>query len=441
MGRSRYPYQYEEMVSEHGYTEPGSDGSAHLNVEALDHPALKRLMIQTADMKVPQTLEWIEQHKDEYPDGVYGERVSDKKTAEGKTSKGRVSRDGAFGEKDYERRDSGEGVSVDGASGEKDYERRDSGERVSVDGASEKTSLRIITQGLNAVKELNVLLNRTSEALTDGGYIWVHTNTSGIRKASIFRSNPPVFRNVIFFFWYLWYRVFPKLRLTRWFYILYERLRGNVNRCYHRVEILGRLYRAGFEVVDERFRYGHFFVVGRKVKEPMWEDEPTGSPIIKLHRVGKGGKLIPVFKFRTMHSYSEYLQGYVYKYNSLDKDGKFANDYRIAGYGKILRKLWLDELPMVVNLILGDVKLVGVRPISRQYYSLYSPEMQQLRIKVKPGILPPFYYERNRPQSMQEIEDSERRYTEAYLEHPFRTDWRYFWGTIGNILFRGARSK
>ena len=389
MGRNRYPYQYEEVVSQHGYTEPGSDGSAHLDMESLDNADLKRLLVETAEMKVPQTLEWIASHRVEFGSGS---------------------------------------VVYDG----------DNGEEVA---AFHSLSLMVLTSGLNSVKELNVLLNRSSEALDVGGYLWVHTNTSGIRKKSIMTGHLPVIRNIVFFFWYLWYRVMPKLRLTRWMCRLWEKINGKVNRCYHRVEVLGRLYRAGLEVVDERFRNGHFYVVGKKVKDPMWEEEPTGSPIIKLHRVGKGGKLIPVFKFRTMHSYSEYLQGYIYKYNSLDKGGKFADDYRVAGYGKFLRKFWLDELPMVANLIRGNVKLVGVRPISRQYYSLYSPEMQKLRIKAKPGILPPFYYEKKRPETMEEIEDSERRYTESYLQHPLKTDWKYFWGTLGNIFFRGARSK
>lgn len=389
MGRNRYPYQYEEEVSQHGYTEPGSDGSAHLDVDTLDNPGLKRLLVETADMKVPQTLEWIKEHEAELS-----------------------------------------GVCVyDGLDGPW------------LESVASNPSVIVLTRGLNTLKELNVQLNKTSESLKEGGYIWVHTNTSGIRKTSIFKGNPPVLRNVIYFFWYLWYRVFPKLVLTRWMYLLYEKMRGKVNRCYHRVEVLGRLYRAGFEVIDERFRNGHFYVVGRKVKDPIWEDEPTGSPIIKLHRVGKNGKLIPVFKFRTMHSYSEYLQGYVYKYNSLDKGGKFADDYRVAGYGKFMRKFWLDELPMLFNLLRGDVKIVGVRPISRQYYSLYTPEMQKLRIKVKPGLLPPFYYGCSRPDTIDQVQESEKVYIEAYLQHPFRTDWRYFWGTIGNIIFRGARSK
>ncbi len=381
MKRSRYPYQYEDTLPLHGYSEPGSDGSAHLDVEAIENPGLKRLVVETSSMKVGEILAWIEAHRVELCDG--------------------------------------NGTSGSGA----------------------VPGLVVLTQGLNTVVELNKMLNETSQKMEKGDYLWVHTNTSGLRKTSILSGNIPVWRNILYVMWYMWYRVFPKLWMTRWLYRLNEKISGRVNRCYHRVEVLGRLFRAGFEVVDESFRHGHFFVICRKMNAPLWDNEPTGSPIIKLMRVGKGGAMIPVFKFRTMHSYSEYLQSYVYKYNKLASGGKFANDYRVAGYGKILRKFWLDELPMVINLIRLDVKLVGVRPISRQYFSLYSPQMQELRVKVKPGILPPFYYEKKRPETMEEIQESERRYTEAYLKHPFRTDWRYFWGTVGNILFRGARSK
>ena len=56
-------------------------------------------------------------------------------------------------------------------------------------------------------------------------------------------------------------------------------------------------------------------------------------------------------------------------------------------------------------------------------------------------VLPPFYYGGSRPDTIGKVQESERVYIEQYLEHPFKTDWRYFWGTVGNILFRGARSK
>ena len=96
---------------------------------------------------------------------------------------------------------------------------------------------------------------------------------------------------------------------------------------------------------------------------------------------------------------------------------------------------------MIWDVVRGDLKLVGVRPLSRHYFSLYSPEMQDLRTQVKPGLLPPFYYDKQTPKTIDEVQASERRYVEACLKHPVLTDIRYFFGTIWNILFRGKRSK
>ena len=53
--------------------------------------------------------------------------------------------------------------------------------------------------------------------------------------------------------------------------------------------------------------------------------------------------------------------------------------------------------------------------------------------------MPPFYVDMR--ETLDEIQESERRYLEAYLEHPLRTDWKYFWKIVGNIVFRGKRSK
>ena len=208
----------------------------------------------------------------------------------------------------------------------------------------------------------------------------------------------------------------------------------------NRVELIGRLYRAGFEVLDENFHDGEFFLTAQKVKDPVDDMAPTGSPLIHLRRIGLNGKEIVVHKFRTMYTYSEYVQPYIYHYQSLERGGKFKDDYRVNFWGRVLRRTWLDELPMIWNMLRGDMKLVGVRPLSRQYFSLYTPEMQELRIKAKPGLLPPFYYERKTPETLDEVQESERRYMEAYLKAPFATDWKYFWGIIGNIVFHRKHS-
>ena len=290
---------------------------------------------------------------------------------------------------------------------------------------------------LNLIRHLNTFLNKANEELADGGYLMCHARTAVLKKQLILQKIPPVINRLVYFFHYIWHRVCPKLRLTK---TLYFALTKGRNRTYNRVEILGRLYRAGFEVLDEGFRYGEFFVLARKAKAPIWDDEPSCGPLIKLQRVGKDGKLIGVYKFRTMYSYSEYLQPYIYEHVGLQDGGKFADDYRVNGWGRFMRSCWLDELPMFINVLKGQMKLVGVRPLSRHYFSLYTPEMQQLRIKVKPGLFPPFYYEKETPHTVEDVQASERRYIEAYLQHPFRTDWRYFWGSLANILFHHKKS-
>lgn len=290
---------------------------------------------------------------------------------------------------------------------------------------------------LNTIRHLNTFLSCASEALTQGGYIFCHARTALMKRKLIFSKYPKPIAKIVFFFFYIWHRVCPKLKLTGWLYYLITK--GN-NRTFHRVEIMGRVCRAGFEIVDQGFRDGEFFVFGRKTKDPIKDDYPSCGPLVKLNRIGYQGKLIGVYKFRTMYSYSEYLQPYMLAYEGLQEGGKFANDFRINGWGKLLRKSWLDEFPMLINLLKGQMKLVGVRPLSRHYFSLYSPEMQELRIKVKPGLLPPFYYDKETPKTIEDVQTSERRYIESYLNAPFRTEWRYFWGTMKNILIKRKRS-
>ena len=297
--------------------------------------------------------------------------------------------------------------------------------------------LIINRMSLNRIRHLNTFLNKANEALVDGGYIWCHSRTARLKREVIHRAYPGLAGKLLYGLHYFWHRFCAKWKPTRWFYMWVTK---GQNRTYHRVELLGRMYRAGFEVIDERFHKGEFFVIGRKFRAPIWDDEPTCGALVKLSRVGYQGKMIGVYKFRTMYAYSEYLQPYMLEHEGLQDGGKFAHDYRINFWGKLLRRTWLDELPMVINILKGQMKLVGVRPLSRHYFKLYTPEMQALHTSVKPGLLPPFYYEKESPHTLEDVQASEKRYIEAYHAHPFATDWRYFWGTVGNILFKHKRS-
>lgn len=304
--------------------------------------------------------------------------------------------------------------------------------------ALDPAKLTELKQPLHRIWHLNTLLNETNEAMAEGGYLLCHTRTAALKRQLIMKRFPSGISHLVFFVHFLWHRVMPKLKFTKRFYFWVTK---GKKRAFNRVEVLGRLYRAGFEVVNEEYRLGEFYVLARKVKAPVWDDKPSEGLLIKLQRVGKDGKMIGVYKFRTMYSYSEYLQPYIYEHNHLQQGGKFADDYRVTPWGRWMRKLWIDELPMFINFFKGEVKLVGVRPLSHQYFNLYTPEIQELRTRVKPGLLPPFYYDRQTPKTIEEVQTSERRYIEACLIHPVLTDIRYFFGTIGNILFRGKTSK
>ena len=301
--------------------------------------------------------------------------------------------------------------------------------------SAEMTEIR---QSLHQIPHLNALLHKTNEVMPTGGYLLCHTRTAALKRRLIMESYPWGINYIVFLFHFFWHRVMPKLRLTRGFYFWITK---GKKRTFNRVEVLGRMYRAGFEVVNEEYRHGKLYVLARKVKAPIWDDTPSGGLLIKLQRVGKDGEMIGVYKFRTMYSYSEYLQPYIYEHNHLQQGGKFADDYRVTPWGRWMRKYWIDELPMFINFFKGELKLVGVRPLSRQYFGLYTKEMQELRTKVKPGLLPPFYYDKQTPKTIEEVQASERRYVEACLTHPVWTDIRYFFGTLGNIFFRGKRSR
>ena len=210
------------------------------------------------------------------------------------------------------------------------------------------------------------------------------------------------------------------------------------DRLISRAELLGRLNFCGFDIVAEKVIDNKHYVIARKVKTTSLDTSPTYGPLVQLKRSGLGGQMVNIYKFRTMHPYSEYLQQYVYDRQGLHEGGKIENDFRVTTWGRVMRKFWLDELPMLYNWVKGDLSVVGVRPLSFHYLELYDQELQTLRRKVKPGLVPPFYADL--PRTFEEICESERRYIKAFLKKPYRTQVVYFWRCFVNIVFKGARS-
>lgn len=116
----------------------------------------------------------------------------------------------------------------------------------------------------------------------------------------------------------------------------------------------------------------------------IWLDDP-GPIFFKQLRTGKGGARFRMYKFRTMVTNAEELKQKYAHLNELTwPDFKMTNDPRVTRVGRILRKTSLDELPQIINVLKGDMSLVGPRPTSFDVstYSLRHTE----RLEVLPGI-------------------------------------------------------
>jgi lipopolysaccharide/colanic/teichoic acid biosynthesis glycosyltransferase len=111
-----------------------------------------------------------------------------------------------------------------------------------------------------------------------------------------------------------------------------------------------------------------FILVAYKVRKNL------GSPIFFYQeRPGKDGKLFRMIKFRSMR-------------DALDQDGNpLPDEKRITPFGQKLRSTSLDEMPQLINVLKGDMSVVGPRPMLKDFVKLYSPE-QARRLEVKPGM-------------------------------------------------------
>lgn len=288
---------------------------------------------------------------------------------------------------------------------------------------------------MNDIRRINAYFLKMHQLLMAGGYYIGYAHTIKTHYDWIFRKFPKHIANLVYMADFCFSRILPKLPGLK---NIYFAITKGKRRVISKAELLGRLSFCGFEIVAEKHIDNRLYVISRKVKTSSLDRSPTYGPLVQLKRSGPRGQTVHMYKFRTMHPYAEYLQQYIYDQQGLKKGGKLEDDFRITIWGEFMRKFWIDELPMLYNWLKGDLSLVGVRPLSFHYLSLYDEELKELRKKVKPGLIPPFYADL--PNTFEEICNSERRYIKRFLKYPISTQLIYFWKSFVNIIIKGARS-
>jgi lipopolysaccharide/colanic/teichoic acid biosynthesis glycosyltransferase len=288
---------------------------------------------------------------------------------------------------------------------------------------------------VNHFRRINEVFITVNRVLKQGGIFIGAFEDIAQRKKRIFGKFPRWFARIFYKIDFFYKRVLPKLPLLKKVYFL---MPGGAKRVLSRTEVLGRLYFCGFEVISLCAISGIFYFIAKKTKEPRTDPQPSYGPIFHQRRLGKDGKIIFIYKMRTMHPFAEYLHQYIYEKHQLEESGKIKGDFRITSWGRFFRKTWLDELPMLVNWLKRDVKLVGVRPLSETFFATYPDDLKKKRLKFKPGLIPPYYADM--PSGIEAVWESERRYLDKYSQHPWLTDFTYFFRAVNNILFHHAKS-
>lgn len=320
-----------------------------------------------------------------------------------------------------------------------------------VDTSSEKTQLlfyakdQVTKNGIyedivslksfNSIAKLDSYLIRANESLEDNGKFIGFVKTNKQREENKWIGKVPVLSKISTVSEFVFHRVFPKINGFKQLYFVLTR--GKRQRL-SKAEVLGRLIKFGFKIVElEENLDGSMYFVVKKIKKPNTRSKASNGFLFKFPRIGKNGKLIHVYKIRTMHPYSEYLQDYIVNTNGYGTDGKPSNDFRVPSWARFVRRYWLDELPQLINVLKGDMKLFGVRPVTRRYFQDIPKHIQELRLLQKPGCIPP-YVAYNKGSSKESVLMAEEDYMK-FGKKGFFVDIKFIAFAIKNIVFNKKR--
>lgn len=156
--------------------------------------------------------------------------------------------------------------------------------------------------------------------------------------------------------------------------------------------------------------------------------------LYRSERIGKNGKVFSVYKIRTLKE-------------GIDKTSSFAKDDQYLKYGKFLRKYKLDELGQILNILKGNMRIVGPRPELKESIHLIPKDIRDIILSVKPGLTSLASIHFFNEESMLGKENSHENYWTKikpmkilldvyYVQHrSFLLDWAIIYGTA-KLLFK-----
>lgn len=164
----------------------------------------------------------------------------------------------------------------------------------------------------------------------------------------------------------------------------------------------------------------------------VWLDDPKGSPIFTQKRCGRKGREFDFYKFRSMYVDAESKLEELLEQNEMEGPAfKIKDDPRITRLGKVLRKTGLDELPQLVNILKGDMSIVGPRPPLPREVAQYD-DYQMQRLMVTPGLTCYWQIQPHRNDlTFDEWMDLDVKYI---YERSFWVDWKIILATVRTVL-------
>ena len=278
----------------------------------------------------------------------------------------------------------------------------------------------LIINNLNSIKKINIFLIDIHNSVKNNQKLMIVFENNKQREIRIFNR----FATLFSLFDFIIIRVlFKKIVL----------LVSNY-RPLSVAEVLGRLVYNNFDIDQFYEKENKTHVIFSKTIKPIIYPSPNTSIIIGLKRYKKNLEIFKMYKLRTMHIYSEFLQDYIVENYGYTFKGKPNNDFRVTFWGKFLRKFWIDELPQLFNVLKGDLKFFGIRPLSKSYLKKVPKDFLSFRSQFKPGCIPP--YVSLLKQSDKEYFEAEKIYLNEYhnSRFPFFVDVKYIYFALKNII-------